>query len=375
MVYSLLFFLFLLAFLNKFASEKENKQIAAIMAFVLFALVALRSDRVGPDTWGYVQVFLNPNSNIYGNREFEGFFVGWMEFWRNFNLSGQLYKIVCAIASIGLVLVVMWKSSKQRIWTYTLFLVLFSWSFYLSGIRQALAMGSFTFGTYLLSRNLSDLSVSTMKYLFKRENLIAVLFLVLSPMFHTTAIFADVMLVVALFSPKNKKSFYIAAIILSFFVCVTAVFKNAEQLLQDAFDVVSSEIDAASRYSGYTDQDYTYNTDFYIVLKEALPINFIAIFSLLLCKRDYDIYERLFFWLVIMSDLFFYFPYMFRMKMYFYPMGCIAVTNMIWPALYKKKFDVNHAVMIAFVILLTYVSYVNLSKQDTFKYEFFFFAN
>lgn len=375
MVYPLLFISFLLAFLHNFARVKEKKQIAVIMAFVLFALVALRSDSVGPDTWGYVEIFLNPASIIYGNREFEGFFVEWMGFWRKLGLSGQIYKIVCAIASIGFVLIAMWKSSRQRVWTYTLFLVLFSWSFYLSGIRQALAMGSFTFGTFLLSRNLSELTFGALKYLFKRENLIAVLFLVLSPMFHTTAIFADVMLIVALFSPKDKKSFYMAAILISFFVCVTAVFKNAEQLLQDAFDVVSSEIDAASRYSGYTDQDYTYNTDFYVILKEALPINFIAIFSLLLCKRDYDIYERLFFWLVIMSNLFFYFPYMFRMKMYFYPMGCIAVTNMIWPVLYKKKFDVNHAVMIVFVILLTYVSFINLTKQNSFKYEFFFFAN
>ena len=370
MVYSILFFSFVLLFVHSLSSGKENKTTAWIMGSILFLLVALRSESVGPDTWSYVQHFLSPSYQGADKREAEALFQLWQSFWRGFNLNGRLYLIVCAIFSIGLVLLSMWKMSKNRVWSYTLFLVAFSWYFYLTGIRQSLAIGCFAIGTYLLSRNVDNLTLGSYKALFRKENILAFLFLLLSPQFHTTALIGDLMLIIALFSPRNRRQFYLWAVIISFVICLSAVFRNAEQIFQNAFNVVSNEFEIAERYEGYMDEEYLYNTSFYLILKGALPLNFIAIFSLLVSRREYDLHERLFFSFVIMRNIFFYFTYMFRLEMYFYPAACIAVANLLWPSLRGKKFSLQHFLFMIFIVLVAYVNYINLMKQPSYSYHF-----
>ena len=363
------------------------------MGLSLFVLVAFRSSSVGPDTFNYISLFY---TGVYGNdfREMESVFLLWNSFWRGLYFNGQMYLIVCAIASVGSVIYVIWKSSRQRVWSYTLFLVSFAWYFYLSGIRQGLAMGCFTMGVYLLNKNIDLLSFSlpnnsstsnkqisgvkrffmklanAFRPLFSLKNLTAFLFIFMAPLFHTTALYAIAILFVSLAFGGNRV-FYILAILLTFVLAVTGIFKSAEQLLDRAFSLFTGDMSIASRYETYLDDEYSYGTGLYLVLKDCLPINCVALLALYLRNRQYRLKERLFFWLVITHNLFFYFSYMFRMNMFLYPFACIAIANLISPVLKKKQFGLLHVAFALYVVLSAYVEWRNLTAMPEFNYEFF----
>ena len=393
-MYTFLFTSFLLFFLYDLIRRKESTRVALFMGVTLFLVVALRAYSVGPDTSNYVSLYF---TGVYGNdmRDMEAVFLGWNALWRNLYLGGQMYLVVCAVASVGLVLYSIWKTSRQRVWSYALFLTVYSWYFYLSGIRQGIAMGCFTMGVCLLnreidcifsgdirnvegkkrgksfSRRLWDDIVITFRRLFNRNTIFAWVFLFLAPMFHTTAFYALGMLLIVLFFRGNR-TFYIIAIAVSFIAVVTGVFQQAEQLLERAFMLVAGDLDISSRYEVYLDDDYIYDTSLYLVLKECLPVTFIALLILLYRKREFRMTERLFFWFVIMHNLFFYFSYMFRLNMYLHPFACIAIANLMFPVLKKKKFGIVHVLVIMYMLLSAYVGYKNLMQQPEFIYHFCF---
>lgn len=393
MFYTVLFTIFLVLFLYDLIQRKEHAEVAFVMGLSLFVLVAFRSSSVGPDTFNYISLFY---TGVYGNdfREMESVFLLWNSFWRGLYFNGQMYLIVCAIASVGSVIYVIWKSSRQRVWSYTLFLVSFAWYFYLSGIRQGLAMGCFTMGVYLLNKNIDLLSFSlpnnsstsnkqisgvkrffmklanAFRPLFSLKNLTAFLFIFMAPLFHTTALYAIAILFVSLAFGGNRV-FYILAILLTFVLAVTGIFKSAEQLLDRAFSLFTGDMSIASRYETYLDDEYSYGTGLYLVLKDCLPINCVALLALYLRNRQYRLKERLFFWLVITHNLFFYFSYMFRMNMFLYPFACIAIANLISPVLKKKQFGLLHVAFALYVVLSAYVEWRNLTAMPEFNYEFF----
>lgn len=336
----------------------------------MFLLVALRDSSVGEDTIEYLSEFLIQRQN--DTRDIEGLFLAWNGFWRTLGISGQMYLFVCAVASVGLVMTTIWKSTKHRVMAYALFMIIFGWYTNLSLMRQAIAIGCFTVGTYLLCQNMSFLSFDNIRKGFQRESILGIFFLIITPLFHTTAIYAILMLFVALLSYNLGHKFYVWAILISFLICVTALFKDAEQLLNTAVGFLGKDIGMVARYEGYADADYLYDSSLYVVLKNTLPLNFLAIFTLIHCKRKYDINERLFFWLVITSNLFYYFSYMFRMNRYFYPAACIAVTNMLWPALQAKQSGKRKIIFIIYILLETYINSVYLNELDAFEYHFCF---
>ena len=393
MVYRLLFVSFVLLFLYDLVKRKESVRLAAVMGLALFLLVALRSSTVGPDTENYITLY---HTGIYGSdyRVMEPLFLAWNSLWKNIYFSGQMYLVMCALASVGLSLWAIWKSSRQRVWSYALFLVAFSWYFYLSGIRQGMAMGCFTMGVYLLNKNIDIISFTArdndrlpsgkkkkgwfkrvlrreLGKLFKKENIGALVFLVLSPFFHLSALFAIAVLLFVLVFNGNR-TFYMVAIGVSFLIVVSGVFKSAEQLFDRAFMVVAGDNSMAERYEGYLDVEYKYDIGLYLVVKSLLPVNFIAMMSLYFRNRRYRMPERLFFWMVIIYNLFFYFSYTFRLVMFLYPMACIAVSNLLAPVMMKKKLGVYHIIIAIFVILCAYVSYTNLVAQPEFDYSFCF---
>lgn len=366
---------------------------AAVMGLTLFLLVALRSSAVGPDTENYITLY---HTGIYGSdyRVMEPLFLAWNSLWKNVYFSGQMYLVMCAVASVGLSLWSIWKTSRQRVWSFALFLVAFSWYFYLSGIRQGMAMGCFSMGVYLLNKNIdvfsfapreSDCPPSGKKKrgwfkrvltrelgkVFKKENIGALVFLVLSPFFHLSALFAIAILLFVLVFNGNR-TFYMVAIGVSFLIVVTGVFKSAEQLFDRAFMLMTGDSSMAERYEGYLDAEYKYDIGLYLVLKTLLPVNFVAMLSLYFRKRRYRLTERLFFWLVIVYDLFFYFSFTFRLVMFLYPMACVAVANLLSPVMMKKKIGLYHVVIALYVILSAYVSYTNLVAQPEFDYSFCF---
>ena len=385
MIYPILYVSFVLLFLYDLIKKKESSRTAAVMGMILFLLVALRSTSTGPDTFDYITLY---RTGIYGNdyRIMEGLYLLWNSLWSSLYFSDQMFLAVTALASVGMVILVIWKSSRQRVWSYALFLVCFSWYFYLSGMRQGLAMGCFTMGVYLLNKNIDFISLKPDKEakegkskairrelgkIFNKGNIGALALLFLAPLFHTTALYAiGVLLLVLVF--RGNRTFYMIAISVSFIIVLTGVFKSAEQLVDRAFMLAGGGSDISDRYASYLNDDYIYDEGIYLILKSNLPLNFIALMALFFRKRDFRMKERLYFWMVIMNNLFFYFFYMFRMNMYLCPFACIAVADLLYPVLRKKNLGVVHIIMAIFVLLSAYVSYKNLVAQPAFDYSFCF---
>ena len=369
-MYKYLFIIFVVICVFFLVNRKDSKPVSALMAIVLFVLVGWRGMTVGPDTKDYLLYY---NFGLYGDdtREFEALFRAWNEYLYSLGLSNRMFLIVCAVFSIGLVLYVLWRDSSFKVLTITLLLVAFEWSFYLTGMRQALAMGFFTLGVYFfkdfyLLQSFKDLSVRV-----QLRTLFSVIFLTIASLMHTTALFGVVMLAIVFFFRAEFK-FYVVAISISFVIALFGIFSSVESVMTSLFEIVEDQVLSADRYSGYLEsKDSFENITLYLLLKDLLPLNGISIMCLLYNRnKRYTVYEHLYFWLVIVANLFHSFYYMFRMRMYLFPMAAIAVATLMFPALQEKRIRVAIPVIVLmlYVILMAVVTYVNLTAQSAYNY-------
>ena len=369
-MYKYLFIIFVVVCVFFLARRKDSKSVSALMAIVLFVLVGWRGTTVGPDTKDYLLFY---NFGLYGDdtREFELLFKAWNEYLLSLGLSDRMFLIVCAVFSIGLVLYVLWRDSSFKVLTITLMLVAFEWSFYLTGIRQALAMGFFTLGVYFfkdfyLLRSFKDFSVS-----MQLRTLISIILLLIASLMHTTALFGVAMLIFVFFFRAEYK-FYLIAISVSFVIAILGIFSSAESIMSSLFNLVEEQVMSADRYSGYLESEEAFeNVTLYLLVKDLLPLNGISIMCILYNRdKRYTVYEHLYFWLVILANLFHSFYYMFRMRMYLFPMAAIAVATLMFPALQEKRIRVAIPVIVLmlYVILMGVVTYVNLTAQSAYDY-------
>ncbi len=370
-MYKYLFIIFVAVCVFFLAIRKDSKPVSALMAIVLFVLVGWRGTTVGPDTKNYLFYY---NYGIYGDdpRDFEALFEAWNEYLFSLGLSNRAFLIVCAVFSIGLVLYVLWHDSSFKVLTVTLFLVAFEWSFYLTGLRQALAMGFFTIGVYFfkdfyLLRSFMDITVK-----LQIRTILSFVFLLVSVLMHTTALFGVAVLTLVFFFRPDFK-FYLFAIPITFIVSILGEFSSAENVMYSVFETIEERMISADRYSGYLEsKDAFENVTLYLLVKDLLPLNGISLMCLLYNRsKRFTVYEHLYFWLVILANLFHSFYYMFRMRMYLFPMAAVAVATLIFPALQEKRMRVAVPVlvMILYVILMAVVSYANLTVQPAYEYN------
>ena len=138
-MYKYLFILFIGICIYFIIRRTDSKPVATMMALVLFALVAFRAITVGPDTKGYLLYYFYHISE--DTREIEPFFRIWNEYLLSIGVGAQMYLIINAVFSIGLILLTFVKKSPNAVLSVTLLLACFEWSFFLTGLRQSLAMG------------------------------------------------------------------------------------------------------------------------------------------------------------------------------------------------------------------------------------------
>ena len=368
MFYRYLFIIFVAVCVFFLAIRKDSKLTSALMAIVLFVLVGWRGAEVGPDTKNYLLFY---RFGLYGEdtRDFEALFKAWNEYLYSLGLSDRMF--ICAVFSIGLVLYVLWKDSSFKVLTITLLLVAFEWSFYLTGLRQALAMGFFTLGVYFfkdfyLLQSFKDISVKVLL-----RTIFSLVLLLVSALMHTTALFGIGVLLLVFFYRADFK-FYTIAISISFAIAILGIFSNADSVMTSMFDLLEEWLLSADRYSGYLEtKDAFESSTLYLLVKDLLPLNGISLMCLLYNRnKRYTVYEHLYFWLVILANLFHSFYYMFRMRMYLFPMAAIAVATLMFPVLQEKRIRVAIPVivLILYVVLMAIVTFVNLTAQSAYDY-------
>lgn len=371
-MYRLLFLGFLAIFLIMLFRRKDSTVFAALMAAVLLLLVILRASTVGADTEAYLDLFLYQIAP--DNRTFETGFLLWNQLWRTLGLGGRLYLAVCAICSLGFVIFAIWRRSENRVLSMTLLLVCFGWTFYLTGIRQSLAMGFFALGVLLTDALFEVRSLAEFRKRFSVKTVLGVLFLLVSPLMHNTAFFAVVVYLFVLLVRLPRKLYFIL-IPVSFFIALFSAFGSADVVVDRAFELIEDNVSSASRYSGYIADENAFfsGVSLYLLIKNLLPVNLLAILGLLCSERKrYTLYEHMFLWMVIVSNLFYFFSYMFRMRMFLYPMACIAVASLYLPAYKSKRLSGFLVILAVFVLISAYTTYANLMQMPEFRYAFFF---
>ncbi len=370
-MYKYLILIFLLVCLVSLLRRKDSPWIAALMAAALFLLVALRGPTVGPDTSNYLSFF---RYGIYGEdiRDFEPFFQAWNHGLYALGLSDRAFLVVCAIVSIGFVLSVIWKAASHKILAVTLFLVCFEWSFYLTGLRQCLSMGFFTLGVFCLVdffelKSFQDFSVPK-----RIRTVLSVLLLTCSVLMHTTTIIAVFTLILVFFFRPDYRFFFVL-IPITFLLAVFGSLSFADELMEYVFEFVDSFITSADRYESYLEGGDESVMDggrtLYLLLKDLLPMNAMALVCLFYTRRrKYSLYEYLYFWMVMEANLFSLFPFMFRIRMSFYPMACIAIATMVLPYIQEKRFSVPLLLLLIYLLTGGYITAVNLSMMPDYRY-------
>ena len=371
-MYKYLYILFVVFFLAELLFRRKVKWLHHVMAALLLLLVMLRASSVGPDTEDYIHFYL------FGfleddNRAMETGFVQLNHLVHALGAGPQVYLAICALLSVGFVIYSIEKKSTDRVISLALFLFCFGWYFFLTGIRQALAIGFFSMGVLLLDDLFEVQSLRDLKVLLKGRTLLGILCVLISPTMHNTAILAIVVLLVVLIF-RFSRNFFLILIPATFVIAIVGAFGRADIVLDSAFDMVENQVETASRYAGYltSDDAFMSNLSLYLILKNLLPVNLIAVGGILCAgRRRFTPYEHFFFWMVVLSNLFYFFSYMFRMRMFFYPMACIAIPSLFAGALGKQKAGYK-LLLVVYVLVSAYMSYVNLIELPDFEYSFFF---
>ena len=371
-MYSYLFTVIVAICVVALVLRRDSKLVSALMAVALFLVVALRGPDVGPDTKKYLFFF---RFGSYGTdtRDFEPLFEYFNQYLLSLGLSDRMFLIICAVLSIGIVLYTIWKASSFKILSVALLLACFQWSFYLTGIRQGIAMGFFALGVYLMQDFYQLRSFRDFKIEAQIKTVLAAVLMMISVFFHTTALFAVLIFIVVFFFRADSK-FYLIAIAISFVVAIYGAFTSIGEVMESMFDIVEGRMSMADRYEGYLNtKDSFSEIPLYLMLKDLLPFNVIAV-ACLIYNRDkkYTVYEHLYFWLVIAANLLHSFSYMFRMRQYLYPMAAVAVATLMFPILKRRKLStiIPVTLLIAYVILSAIVTYVILIAMDEYNYTF-----
>jgi len=144
-----------------------------IFSFVLFILTAFRGKMIGNDTIFYIHFFdfianSGVNKSIWIESGYQYLVLVMTKIFRN----PQLFLIIVATFSYIVTFRFISKYSKDKLLSTIMFLA-FLWSFYLSGVRQVIAM------------NICLLSYEQMMH---KKNIIAVVLVLLAAQFHTSAI-------------------------------------------------------------------------------------------------------------------------------------------------------------------------------------------
>lgn len=234
---NVMFFLLVMRYAFNRWGEKNLKKADTVyltVASVLLALLTgLRGKYVGPDTAGYMLNFLNmrriPFFKAISEKtgRFEGGYKFLTRFVGSFTESTAVFFCICA----GIFAVCLWiyinKNSKNKFMSIMLYFTVQGFSFQLSGIRQALAMG---------------FCLISFEYIKQRKFWKFLFFVIIASLFHKTALAVIPMYFVA-YLKIDLKNFLLYSLGLVFAIAFGSRIINSLYAVAD-FDRYVDEIGA-----------------------------------------------------------------------------------------------------------------------------------
>lgn len=321
--------------------------------YLMFFYAAFRDFSVGGDTLNYVNYFLNPKMGYRDDtREFELFFQYWNFILAKISHNGHFFIFINSLVTFGSLYFIIKKDSLQKIPCLLLVLSGILWSFYLSGIRQSLAISFFILSFYF----------------FKKRNIYSfIIFTILSILTHTTVLLAYciIFLIPYITIKKNQACILIGV---TSILAILNLFQ-IDNVLTYFFTKLSS-FQYINRYSGYQDQINEVNS-LYLMAKKVLPTAFIT-FYLTIKQKNIETLNNLYIKTAIIYTILYNLLlsslYVDRILLYIFPLYCIGISNFLFYQRNNKKTWIIFYVCIAAKLWTTYMDISNIKALNNFTF-------
>ena len=232
--------------------SKREKTCCVLFAFAFIMIAALRGERVGTDTFGYINSYYN-----YGYFTYEhifyyqsvnpGYYV-LAKFFHDIGFSIQVWFALVATLYVGSVAKLIYRFSKNVTLSFIMFLTLGFYSFSLAGLKQTIAMA---------------IVLYAFNFLYDKKYIRFFALLALSMFFHiTSVIFAFSFIIVIM--KKNRYIYFLLSVVF------IVVMLNATSILESALGILGND-----HYSEYIDNEATYSATTFIVFFSILAFSFL----------------------------------------------------------------------------------------------------
>ena len=339
----------LIAFLG--CNERYKKIKFYVSSSVLFSLMAFKSENVGNDTHNYVEFFYRLKYIDNYIDQFSRFEMGYQLYVKFIGMvfdNVQWLFFITAIICIGSMTYIIKKLSLN--WLYSLFLLvgLRFYYFFLSGLRQSIAV--------------SIVCVSFTLYLQNKKKLFYILILVAS-LFHFSAL-------IFLLTPVLVKIKVNKNLIIKFLVVLLVCYFSFDQILGGFLYLLPSY------YSHYLDTKAAGVNNIGNFIGAIIPICFVLIALSEKIKdklKYYDIYIVFLLMASAISFLATRASILDRFVQYFWIFSIISITNIIFSFNDKLKRSIVYIVTTAIVIIYNLtLLYFRPEWHHIVPYTFFF---
>lgn len=300
--------------------KTKQRKLFHICSCIVFCFVAFRAPVVGADTWSYVKYFTGKQYyySLTDNRELETLFLAYNKTIHIFTNDSTIYLFLNALISLAPLYYLIRKYSYNGALSLLLFILLNYYAIYFIALRQILA----------LSFNLW----SIIFILEKRKNYLLwfITFSIISYFFHSSSIIVILGYLLAYITPINKKNIYIIGILVSFTI---GLFLSKDTYLQIFGYLTNNAL--MNRLSGYSD---IYETDVANSFFGYAKITIISLFIFLTISKEQlnHLLTKIYFFSIIIYNLFYFFPIMYRANVGFNIMLIIVFTWIFGKDYYKK---------------------------------------
>ncbi len=343
MIVYIIILLLLLSFWSISTCNKKlfEKPFLWLGIIVLIAFASIRELSVGTDTLGYYDNFINVESQKY-TRTFSGSQIIWYYFVLFFSsfFNYTVFLFVCYTLIFGGLGVLINRFSKDQMLSLIL-IFLFCYGASLNIMRQYIAIGIFA---------------SSLIPLYNRNYILYIICIIIASFFHFSVLLMLPLIFIHLL--QLKKRTILVATILSF---VIGFFFNFMQPIVMSLSFLISLNEGVTGYLDSWGGERNIGTN--------LLINFVFIASLFIDKHKVNLFWKLWFFYIVLSNLFGASPQGNRIFLYL----LIGMFVCIPYTLTSLKFKTNQIVYLLFVLIYSIgYWYVVLSsgQNEVIPYEF-----
>lgn len=340
LIYFLIFFLLLVLCLINY---RKHSHILYVVGCALLIIVAgLRDISVGNDLEAYVLQFLEIINRTGDKVSIEIIWGILNDSLRVISDDVRWFIFSTSFLSLFPLFLFIFKNSKQPSFSLLLFFIIqIGFCFYMTGLRQSLAMSLTVWAFYFFENK---------KYIFSS------VFLALAVGIHASAIFC----LPFLFLPKVDIKKNISVIILAISVLLGFIFRLDIFAFFKQFLFLFSSFNF---YEGYSDYYREMIPNFFGLFFAIVPLSVFAYFGI--TKQD-DYFSRVLFYGTILNNVFASTPQLPRYFMYFTIFQIIVIPN-----IYKKLSNINKTVVLFAILVLIYYFFGVPYITGTTPYKFY----